>query len=84
MEGQGGWQVDSAVGFPRGGAISNRGQPDSNKKGGWPHTYEDEHFSTRRSSHTSKMELMVLIHCLQRSIGFLLGIRLGTMDMALL
>ena len=84
MEGQRGWQVESSVGFPGGGAINNRGQQDNNKKCGWPHTCGDKHFSTRKSSHASEMELVVMIHCLQQSIGILLGTRLGTMDVALL
>ena len=78
--------MESVAGLPGRGAISNRGQPDNNKKGGWPHTCGGKHFSTRKSSHTSKMdsELVVMSHCLQQSIGFLLGTRLGTMDVALL
>ena len=42
------------VRLPGGKAISNRRQPDNNKKDDLPHTYRGKHFSTRESNCTSE------------------------------
>ena len=46
--------MESVVRLPGGEAISNRRQPDNNKKDDLPLTYRGKHFSTRESNCTSE------------------------------